>query len=470
MTPRGTLAPDTLAAEPRRPRAQVRQSSLVGAAVDVGLMAELFHPAGSAAVADLPARERLHAFGLLFWAANLGVTVSAMAAGVLVRPGYGILFRIGAAASVLAALIVWRHIPETRRPTPKAARRALLPVLLRDPVMLAMAAIHVVYFATFLQAFCTLPLVMAADGYGPETYGAVLALNGIVIVVVQPIAVRLLGGRDRASVLAVSMLLVGGGGGLGAVAHGTASHAGSILVWTFGEIGIAVVSGATFADLRGRYMGVASTVYAKLDHTPATYTVLMFHVGDIEVAASELAKRVVFDRQLSGYPPQQCRRPVPRRPERLCRARTPPRGQSFRALRPDPGVPAAPESVPRRHRQQPVDQRPPPFPLIPAYSISKAAAFSLTQPLRALLAGRGGRSRRPSRAGGHRHDPQPWSTQGLPQSVARAIFDAVENNEEDIFPDPTSPARGRSWCNSPVQALERQMVALAQALVTAQPT
>lgn len=91
-----------------------------------------------------------------------------------------------------------------------------------------------------------------------------LALNGIVIVVVQPIAVRLLDGRDRASVLAVSMLLVGVGGGLGAVVHSGTSHAGSILVWTLGEIGIAVMFGATFADLapadlRGRYMGVAST-------------------------------------------------------------------------------------------------------------------------------------------------------------------------------------------------------------------
>src|SRR6266487_4020557 len=200
--------------------------AICAAAVGVGLMAELFRPAGSAAVADLPAQERVRAFGLLFWAANLGFTVSTVAAGVLAQQGYGILFWINAAASVLAALIVWRHVPETRPPTPKATRRALLPVLLRDPVMLAMAAIHVVYFATFLQTFSTLPLVMAGDGHGPGTYGAVLALNGIVIVVVQPIAVRLLEGRDRASVLAVSMLLVGVGGGLGAVVHSGASHAG----------------------------------------------------------------------------------------------------------------------------------------------------------------------------------------------------------------------------------------------------
>jgi MFS family permease len=241
--------------------------AICAAAIGVGLMAELFRPVGSAAVADLPAQERVRAFGLLFWAANLGFTVSTVAAGVLVQHGYGILFWINAAASLLAALIVWRHIPETRPPAVDATRRALLPVLLRDPAMLIMAGIHVVYFTTFLQTYSTLPLVMAADGHGPGTYGAVLALNGIAIVVLQPIAVRLLDGRDTASVLAISMLLVGIGGGLGAVVHSGAGHAGAILVWTLGQIGVSVMFGATFAnlapaDLRGRYMGVASTTWS----------------------------------------------------------------------------------------------------------------------------------------------------------------------------------------------------------------
>jgi MFS family permease len=175
--------------------------------------------------------------------------------------------------------------PEIRPQAMKAARRALLPVLLRDPVMLAMAAIHVVYFTTFLQTFSTLPLVMAGDGHGPGTYGAMLALNGIVIVIVQPLAVRLLDGRDKASVLAVSMLLVGIGGGFGAVVHSGPGHAGSILVWTLGQIGVAVVFGATFADLapadlRGRYMGVASTTWslgAVLG--PLLGTALLDHAG-----------------------------------------------------------------------------------------------------------------------------------------------------------------------------------------------
>jgi MFS family permease len=287
---------------------------ICAAAVGVGLMGELFRPVGSAAVADLPARERIRAFGMLFWAANLGFTVSTVAAGVLVQHGYGVLFWINAAASVLAALIVWRHVPETRPPMPEATRRALLPVLVRDPVMLAMVAIHVVYFTMFLQAFSTLPLVMAGDGHGPGTYGVMLALNGIVIVVVQPIAVRLLDGRDTASVLAVSMLMVGICGGLGAVVHSGAGHAGSILVWTLGQIGVSVMFGATFAclapaDLRGRYLGVASTTWsvgAVLG--PLLGTALLDHAGRIVLWAACTATGLALFAALHAVAPALRRR------------------------------------------------------------------------------------------------------------------------------------------------------------------
>ena len=53
-------------------------------------------------------------------------------------------------------------------------------------------------------------------------------------------------------------------------------------------------------------------------------------------------------------------------------------------------------------------------PFSPAYSISKAAAFSLAQSLRALLAGRGvKRTRGPAWPRGHRYVPRPGHTEGL---------------------------------------------------------
>ncbi len=260
------------------------------AALGVGLVSELFRPASSASVADLPdPRERVRAFGLLFWAANLGYSVSSAAGGVLAQHGFQALFWLNALASVVAALIVWRRVPETRRPTSAAPRRALLPVLVRDHLMIAKMVIIAGYATLFLQAFSTLPLVMAADGLGPAAYGAVIAGNGLVVVAAQPFAIRLLGGRDRGTVLGVSVLLVGLGFGLGAVLDGvvppSVGYAAAMLVWTAGEIGVAVVFGAIFADLapadlRGGYMG-ASTASWGLGSVlaPLLGTALLEHSG-----------------------------------------------------------------------------------------------------------------------------------------------------------------------------------------------
>jgi hypothetical protein len=44
--------------------------------------------------------------------------------------------------------------------------------------------------------------------------------------------------------------------------------------------------------------------------------------------------------------------------------------------------------------------------------------------------------------------------------VARAIFDGVENGEEEIFPDPMSASMAESWRSGPAKALERQNAAL----------
>jgi NAD(P)-dependent dehydrogenase (short-subunit alcohol dehydrogenase family) len=105
-----------------------------------------------------------------------------------------------------------------------------------------------------------------------------------------------------------------------------------------------------------------------------------------------------------------------------------------------------------------------PVPIVPAYSISKAAAFSLSQSLRALLAGRG--------VSVHAVLAGPVDTdmsrgfdvpKASPESVARAIFDGVEKEEQDIFPDPMSESLADSWRSGGVKALEREFAGLVEA-------
>ena len=50
-----------------------------------------------------------------------------------------------------------------------------------------------------------------------------------------------------------------------------------------------------------------------------------------------------------------------------------------------------------------------------------------------------------------------------PESVARAIFDGVEQGQEEIFPDAMSQSLAQSWRGGAAKALERQYAALLQA-------
>ncbi len=50
-----------------------------------------------------------------------------------------------------------------------------------------------------------------------------------------------------------------------------------------------------------------------------------------------------------------------------------------------------------------------------------------------------------------------------PESVARAIFDGVENGEEEIFPDPMSESLAESWRGGAAKAMERQNAAFVAA-------
>ena len=101
-----------------------------------------------------------------------------------------------------------------------------------------------------------------------------------------------------------------------------------------------------------------------------------------------------------------------------------------------------------------------PLPITPAYAISKAAAFNMTQSLRALLAGQG--------VTVHAVVLGPVDTdmnrgfnipKASPESAAAGIFDGLENGEDEIFPDPVSQSIAEGWRTGVAKAFERQYAA-----------
>ena len=103
------------------------------------------------------------------------------------------------------------------------------------------------------------------------------------------------------------------------------------------------------------------------------------------------------------------------------------------------------------------------LPILPAYSISKAAAFSATQSLRAFLAGEG--------VTVHAVLLGPIDTdmnRGLEipkapaETAARGIFDGLQHGEQEIFPDPASESIAEGWRTGVLKELERQFAAFLQ--------
>src|SRR5262245_29892554 len=103
------------------------------------------------------------------------------------------------------------------------------------------------------------------------------------------------------------------------------------------------------------------------------------------------------------------------------------------------------------------------LPVIPAYSISKAAAFSMTQSVRAFLAGQGVTVHAvvlgPIDTDMNRGFEVPKASA---ETAAQGIFDGLEKGEQEIFPDPASQALAESWRTGALKELERQFAAFVQ--------
>ena len=98
-------------------------------------------------------------------------------------------------------------------------------------------------------------------------FGRALAVNGILIVFVQPWAAALLARLRRSVVLASGVTLIGVGFGLTAFAHSALAYTATVVLWSLGEIAVLPVSAAVVADLapaelRGTYQGAYNIAWA----------------------------------------------------------------------------------------------------------------------------------------------------------------------------------------------------------------
>jgi predicted MFS family arabinose efflux permease len=283
----------------------------------LGLLGEAARPAMSALLIDLvPEQDRLRAFSLNYWVLNLGFAFASVLAGLLASVNYLWLFFGDAATTLIGATVVALKVREPARPLtrpapnrvpashPIGATRGLRHVF-ADRVFLGFTACNLLTALVFMQHISTLPITMNANGLSTRTFGAVIAINGIMIVAGQLFVPRLLRRVAPSTALAGGALLMGGGFGLTAVAHSALAFAACVLIWTCGEMLNAPSSANTIAelapaDLRGRYQGVfqlswstasfAAPILGALVYTHAGSTSLWLGCLALGVAVSAIQR------------------------------------------------------------------------------------------------------------------------------------------------------------------------------------
>jgi MFS family permease len=232
---------------------------------------ELYRPAMNAAIADVvPFADRARAWGLSYWAMNLGWAFGLAIGGVLASRSFTALFLADAATTLVFAAIVARRVPETR-PAGTHAHSPLagLARVFGDGTYVVFLVLQLAALVVFVQFQLAVPIDMNAHGVGPGTFAALLSVNGLGVVVLQPLAGPALARRDPSLLLAASAVLIGAGFGVNALAGALpplAVYAAGVALWTVGEVvgfpaAAAVVANLSPPDLRGRYQGAFSMAW-----------------------------------------------------------------------------------------------------------------------------------------------------------------------------------------------------------------
>jgi MFS family permease len=226
------------------------------------LTGELYLPACGALLGDLvPPHQRVTAYAAYRMAFNAGWVFGPATAAFLAAHSFLWLFVGDAITSILFGVVAWCWLPRGVRSTQaEAGWSEAWGVLKAD------RRIHQVALATFFiglvvhQLVSTYGLQITTLGFSDATYGLLLSLNGLLVVLFElPLTTRSRRLPSR-SVMAAGYLLMGTGVALNAVFFSLPALAVAMVIFTVGEMFYAPVAGAYVAGMasprmRGRYMG-----------------------------------------------------------------------------------------------------------------------------------------------------------------------------------------------------------------------
>ncbi|MBL8725399.1 MAG: MFS transporter [Planctomycetes bacterium] len=245
--------------------------SFVPAVFVLGVCNDAFRPGSNTAAAQsAPPELRRKALSLNRFALNLGWAVGPTLGGYLVARDFRWMFVVDGATCGLAALWLWWRLGDWRPAAPRPA--AATPVAgaaigqgqgherpFADRHFVLLMGANLLVLLAFMQYFTTGTRVFVDQGYTPQQVGWFLAVNPILITLLEMPVVHGLRGRRALPVVALGSLVVGLGH-LGLLFGGATAVVLAMVVVALGELLQMPLLGAHVNDhapdhARGAYNG-----------------------------------------------------------------------------------------------------------------------------------------------------------------------------------------------------------------------
>lgn len=175
---------------------------------------EAFRPANSTAIAFYSRVEnRTRSYALNRLAINLGWAVGSGLGGFIAHINYELLFWVDGFTNIFAALLMWLALkPVNYKPLrEKQKEETIAKPAYKDRVYMQFIFVSILFAACFFQIFTNLPVFFKQSWHFSEPYiGLLMAMNGIIIAVVEMVLIyKLEGRRKNLTYISAGVFLVG---------------------------------------------------------------------------------------------------------------------------------------------------------------------------------------------------------------------------------------------------------------------
>lgn len=241
-------------------------TEFIGGAFLSGLMTCMFYPASSSLIADLVEEDlRIRAYAVQRFAINLAFALGMATAGLVAGSSFYWLFIADAGMTAILGLIILfglRRGIGKKSSAESAGLKMAFASITRNAAFLRAALACLLCSILFWQVSSTYGLqVIDVSGFDEQTFGLLMGLNGVLIVLFEIPLTSWTRKRDPQKMIAFGYVLIGLGLAALVLGGNLTLLITSIVILTIGEMIALPVNSSYIAalapeEMRGRYMGV----------------------------------------------------------------------------------------------------------------------------------------------------------------------------------------------------------------------